>query len=116
MSQQQPELVDLWRSGLKGAVDLMKVSLENAERLQNQQLNAIRSALEAQVKSAAELGQAKTMDELLAVQTRLAGEQLERMLGYWSGLYENQLDQARQWFKDAEAQTQEVRRQTSAAR
>jgi hypothetical protein len=100
MSQQpQPELVDLWRSGLKSAVDLMKVSLENAERLQNQQLNAIR-----------------TMDELLAAQTRMAGEQLERVLGYWSGLYEKQLEQARQWFKDAEAQTQEARRQKSAAR
>lgn len=106
MSQpQQPELVDLWRSGLKSAMDLMKVSLENAERLQNQQLNAIRSALEAQLKLTAELGQAKTMEEVLAVQ-----------LGYWNGLYEKQLEQARQWLKDAEAQTQEARRQKSAVR
>jgi len=89
MNPQPPELVDLWRSGLKGAADLIKVSLENAERLQNQQLNAIRAAFEAQLKLTAELGQAKTMEEVLAVQ-----------LGYWNGLYESQLAQARQWFSE----------------
>ena len=124
MTQQQPELLDLYRAGLKGAVDLMKASLENAERLQNQQLISIRSALEAQLKSAAELGQAKTVDDLLAVQTRMAGAQVERMVGYWTSLYENQLtaigqlqsqiQQARQWFSEAAAQTQNSARAAQA--
>ena len=36
MDQQQPELLDLYRAGLKGAADLMKATLESVERLQNQ--------------------------------------------------------------------------------
>jgi hypothetical protein len=91
MTQPQPELVDLYRTGLKGAVDWMKASLEGAERMQNQQLIAIRSALDAQIKSASELGGARTMDELLAVQTRMAGAQMEGLLGFWTSFYEKQM-------------------------
>lgn len=95
MTQNQPELLDLYRTGLKNAADLMKASLENAERLQNQQLAAIRTALDEQAKSMAELGQAKTIDELLAIQTRLAGAQFERMIGYWAGLAQSQVQAAK---------------------
>ena len=45
MKQTQPELLDLCRTSLQGALDWMKTSLESAERLQNQQLIAMRSAL-----------------------------------------------------------------------
>jgi hypothetical protein len=45
MAQPQPELFDLYRTGFKSALDWMQTSLENAERLQNQQLTAFRSAL-----------------------------------------------------------------------
>ena len=41
MTQPQADLFDLYRAGLKSAADLMKASLESAERLQNQQLVAI---------------------------------------------------------------------------
>jgi len=90
MTQNQPELLDLYRAGLKNAADLVKASLESAERLQNQQLAAIRSALDQQAKSMAELGQAKSMDELLAIQTRMAGAQFERLIGYWAGFAQQQ--------------------------
>jgi len=56
--QPQPELFDLYRTGFKGALDLMQVSLENAERLQNQQLTAFRSVLDAQLQAATALGDA----------------------------------------------------------
>jgi hypothetical protein len=88
---QQPELVDLYRAALSGAVDWIKASLESAERLQNQQLIAIRRALDAYAKSAAELAEAKTMDELLAAQARIGGGQMERIASYWTGVYENQM-------------------------
>jgi hypothetical protein len=58
MPQPQPELFDLYRSGFKGALDWMQVSLENAERLQNQQLTAFRSVLDAQLQAASALGDA----------------------------------------------------------
>jgi len=87
MTQPQAELLDLYRAGLKSAADLMKASLESAERLQNQQLVAIRSAIDESSKSAAELGSVRTIDELLAVQTRLAGAQFERAISYWGELF-----------------------------
>jgi phasin family protein len=86
MTQPQAEMLDLYRAGLKSAADLLKTSLESAERLQNQQLVAIRTAIVEQTKSATELSSARTLDELLTAQSRLAGAQMERALGYWSEL------------------------------
>jgi len=60
MKQTQPELLDLYRASLQGALDWMKTSLESAERLQNQQLIAMRSALDAQLQVASQLGAAMT--------------------------------------------------------
>jgi phasin family protein len=101
MTQPQAEFLDLYRAGLKTAADLMKVSLQGAERLQNQQLVAIRTALDQQSKSISELGQARTLDELLALQTRMAGAQWERAMGYWTELAQNQMAQARDWWSEA---------------
>ena len=42
MNLPQAEFLDLYKAGLKSAVELMKASLESAERLQQQQLSAIR--------------------------------------------------------------------------
>ncbi|HEV8109139.1 MAG TPA: hypothetical protein VGP97_16600 [Burkholderiales bacterium] len=58
MAQPQPELFDLYRTGFKSALDWMQASLENAERLQNQQLTAFRGALDAQLQAASVLGEA----------------------------------------------------------
>lgn len=66
MIQPQAEFLDLYRAGLKSAAELMKTSLESAERLQNQQLAAMRTALEQQ--------------------TRMVGEQVDRMIGYWASV------------------------------
>jgi len=100
MTQPQAEFLDLYRAGLKTAADLMKVSLQSAERLQNQQLVAIRTALDQQSKSISELSQAKTLDEVLALQTKIAGAQIERAVGYWSDLCQTQMAQARDWFNE----------------
>ena len=60
MTPPQAEFLDLYRAGVKSAVDLMKTSLES---------------------------QVKTLDELIALQTSMAGDQFERAVGYWSELY-----------------------------
>lgn len=101
MTQPQAEFLDLYRAGLKTAADLMKVSLQGAEKLQNQQLVAIRTALDQQAKTISELGQARSLDELLAVQTRMAGVQWERAMGYWTDLCQTQMAQARDWLSEA---------------
>jgi phasin family protein len=101
MTQPQTEFLDLYRAGLKTAADLMKASLQSAERLQNQQLVAIRTALDQQAKTINELGQARSIDELLALQTKLAGSQWERAMGYWTELCQTQIAQARDWVSEA---------------
>lgn len=105
MTQPQAEFIDLYKAGLKTAADLMKVSLQSAEKLQNQQLVAIRTALDQQSRSISELGQAKTLDELLALQTKMAGAQVERAVGFWSELCQTQMAQARDWFSETVALT-----------
>jgi hypothetical protein len=124
MTQPQAEFLDLYRAGLKTAADMMKVSLQGAERLQNQQLSAIRTALDQQSKSINELGQARTIDELLALQTRMAGAQWERAMGFWSELAQNQMAQARDFMSEAAqaatagtaAATRQVQQASQAAR
>lgn len=101
MTQPQTEFLDLYRAGLKTAADLMKASLQSAERLQNQQLVAIRTALDQQAKTISELGQARSIDELLALQTKMAGAQWERTMGYWTELCQTQIAQARDWMSEA---------------
>jgi len=94
MTQPQAELFDLYRAGLKTAADLVKTSLESAERLQNQQLVAIRSAIDQQSKSVSELSRAKTLDELLTLQSRMAGAQFERAMSLWSDLLQVATEEA----------------------
>ncbi len=125
MIQPQAELFDLYRAGLKTAADMMKSSLESAERLQNQQLVALRGAIEHQAKSVTELATAKTLDELITVQSRIAGAQIEQAMSLWSGFFqaagETQRaaigriqDQARSWLNDSTAAASAAPRQPKA--
>jgi phasin family protein len=114
MNPPQAEFLDLYKAGLKSAVDLMKASLESAERLQQQQLAAIRSALEQHVSSVNELGSAKSLEDLLALQQKMASSQFERVMGYWGNLcqaagqnqtaaigqVQSQMARARDWFSE----------------
>jgi phasin family protein len=114
MNPPQAEFLDLYKAGLKSAVDLMKASLESAERLQQQQLAAIRGALEQHVNAVNELGNAKSLDDLMALQQKMASSQFERVMGYWGNLcqaagqnqtaaigqVQSQMAQARDWFSE----------------
>ena len=101
MTQPQAEFLDLYKAGLRTAADLMKVSLQGAEKLQNQQLVVIRQALDQQSKTISELSQVRTIDELLALQTKMAGAQMERAMGYWTEFAQTQMAQARDWWSEA---------------
>ena len=115
MTQPQAEFLDLYRAGLKTTADLMKASLQNAEKLQNQQLVAIRSALDQQSRTISELGQARSIDELLSLQTRLAGAQFERAVGFWSELYQSQVQQAQSWWNEVNSTAQNATSNAAAA-
>lgn len=115
MTQPQAEFLDLYRAGLKTAADMMKASLQNAERLQNQQLVAIRSALDQQSRAVSDLGQARSLDELVSLQTRLAGSQFERAVGFWSELYQSQMQQAQSWINEMNGAAQSATSNAAAA-
>ena len=83
----QAEFLDLYRASVRSATSLMKSSLENAQRLQQQQLDMVRGALDETARSAGQLDQLKSLDDLMAHNSRLAGAQLERMAELWSGMW-----------------------------
>ena len=83
----QTQFFEIYRTGLKSAADVVTATLESARQLQQQQLDALHSALEDQTKSVRELADARTVDELMALQSRLAGTQLERTMDFWSRLW-----------------------------
>ena len=115
MTQPQAEFLDLYRAGLKTAADVMKASLQNAEKLQNQQLVAIRSALDQQSRTISDLSQARSLDELLSLQTKLAGAQFERAVGFWSELYQSQVQQAQSWWSEVQGAAQNATSNAAAA-
>jgi hypothetical protein len=87
MQESQTQFFDLYRSGLRTMNDLMKSSLETTERLQNQQLQQLRSAIEDTTKSSGQLGNIGSLDELLAAQAKLAGTQVQRTMDFWSNVW-----------------------------
>lgn len=50
MESQTTQFLDLYRAGVRTASEVMKASLESAERIQNQQLQLFRAAMEENVK------------------------------------------------------------------
>ncbi len=87
MQQQQTYFLELYRASMRTATDMMKASLENAQRMQSQHMEAVRGALEENAKSAQQLSQVHSMDEMMALQTRLAGAQMERAADFWGKIW-----------------------------
>ena len=87
LQQQATQFMDFYRSGLRSASEMMKLSLESAERMQHQQFEALRNVLDENAKSVSQLADAKTIEDFLAAQSRMAGAQMETMLGLWAGMW-----------------------------
>lgn len=80
----QAQFLDLYRASLKTATDMMRTSLEQTERFQQQQLQMVRSALEESSRSGSQVSEVKSLDDIVALNSKLAGTQLERMTEFWS--------------------------------
>src|SRR2546423_45122 len=89
IQQQQTYLLEIYRAGMRTASDIMKASLENVQRMQNQQIEAVRGALEDNMRSARELSEVRSLDEMMALQTRATGAQMERVADLWSRLWKS---------------------------
>jgi len=86
--QMQNQFVDLYRTGIRTASDVARKSLESTVRLQEKQLDIVRNILEENTRSADRLSEAHSVEDLVALQARLAGAQMERMAEFWSNLWQ----------------------------
>lgn len=84
IQQQQTYFLELYRAGVRAASDIAKASLENAQRIQAQQAEALREALEANARSAQQLADAGSITDLMALQLKLAGTQAEQAAEFWT--------------------------------
>lgn len=105
----QIQIFEIYRAGLKSAADMMTASLESAQRLQQQQLDILQTAIQDQVKSVRELSEVKSVDELVALQTRLTGAQAERMMDYWNRMWRAAGDNQAAIIGQAQSQLGQVR-------
>jgi hypothetical protein len=101
----QNQFIDIYRSGMKTAADVAKMSLENSIRLQEKQLEIVRGIMDEQARSADELANVKSMDELLAMQSRMASAQLGRVVEFWSSLWQAAAENQSQGFRDFQSAT-----------
>jgi phasin family protein len=84
IQQQQTYFLELYRAGLRAASDIVKASIENAQRLHGQQVDALRQALDTNTDSARRLSEANSLTDLLALQVKLAGNQAEQVAEFWT--------------------------------
>src|SRR5207237_7947720 len=76
-------------------------SLENTVRLQQKQLEMVRNILDENSRSTDRLGQARSIEDLVGMQSQLAGTQLQRIAEFWTSAWqiaaENQKTVMEQW-------------------
>ncbi|MGH7865989.1 MAG: phasin family protein [Candidatus Binataceae bacterium] len=101
-------MVDFYRAGLKATVDMMRVSLESAERLRAQQLADVNEALAANAKLADEIGGANSFEQLMELQTKLARTQADTVIGYWSSFGQAAVESQAEVNKRVQAQVAQI--------
>lgn len=87
MTKSDNQLFDLYRSGLEAFIDLARTSVQGAERLREHQMKCLHEAFSEAGETGRQVGSAKTLEQLIELQSKLAPTQLEKAMRYWSGLY-----------------------------
>ena len=105
----QNQFVDLYRNGIKTSADLARMSLENFARLQERQLGIVRNILEENRRSADALSEARSFEDLISTQTRLAGGQLERAAEFWASVLGAAAEQQKAWIEQFQSQVGQAR-------
>src|SRR5258706_2421720 len=100
----QNQFFDLYRNGITTATQVATMSLQNAARLQETQLGMVRDILDESTRSAERLNNAKSIDELLALQSQLAGAQLGRIAEFWSSVWQAAAENQRSLFQQVRSQ------------
>jgi hypothetical protein len=100
----QAQFLDLYRASIKTATEMMKTSLEQTERFQQQQLQMVRSALEESSRSSSQAAEIKSLDDVVAMNSKLAGAQLERVTEFWSNWWRIAGDAQKQMIEQMQSQ------------
>ena len=87
MTQANP-LSELSRKAMATAAKATRISMDSAERTINVQLQYAKGSLTQATINARAISQAKDVQELLSLPSRIAENALENMLGYSRSLYE----------------------------
>jgi hypothetical protein len=101
----QNQFFDLYRNGITTATQVATMSLQNAARLQEKQLGMVRDILDESTRSAERLNNARTIDELIAVQSQLAGAQLGRIAEFWSSVWQAAAENQQSLFQQVRSQS-----------
>ena len=117
----QNQFVDIYRNGIKTASDVAKMSLETSVRMQEKQLDIVRSILDENNRTADRLAGASSWEELVEVQSRLASKQMERIAEFWSSMWQVAAEQQKTLIGQAkdtvrEAQSYQVSRAANAVK
>jgi phasin family protein len=76
------------RAALESAAKFTRISLDNAERTLNVQLEYTKGAFTQAAHTARAVAQAKDVQELFSLRSRIAENSLENLIGYSRSLYE----------------------------
>jgi hypothetical protein len=101
----QNQFFDLYRNGMITAAEVARTSLQNAARLQEKQLGMVRDILTESTRSAERLNEVKSIDELLALQSQIAGTQLGRIAEFWSTVWQSAAENQQSLFQQARSQS-----------
>src|SRR5688572_2204783 len=85
--QAQQHFLDLYRASMRSAAEMMNASLQQTERLQQQQLEIMRGALEETERTTHQIASARSIDDIVTLNSQVAGTQLERVTEFWSGMW-----------------------------
>ena len=112
------QLFDIYRNNVRTTAEMMRISLENAARLQEQQLGMVRNLLDQNAQSAERAAGAQSMEQLVALQSELAGRQLQSLGDFWSSVWNTAAESQRSFFERVRSEGADVARKTydSAAR
>jgi hypothetical protein len=99
----QNQFIDFYRHGMKTAADVARASLENSLRMQEKQLEIMRSLIDEQSRSAEEISRAGSVQDLMALQSRLATTQLGRWTELWSNMWQAMAQNQTQGLRDVQS-------------
>jgi hypothetical protein len=83
----QEQFFQIYRAGLQRSADMMSGAFETARRLQQEQLEAWNAAMEEQASSMRQLAEVRSVEDLMALQARVAGTQIQRAMALWSSVW-----------------------------